>query len=75
VQAESATYARIERSWKAGEMVTLNMPVNIRLIEDHPRIEGVRHQVAIQRGPVVYCLETPDLPEGTTPGPGGMLEE
>ena len=39
--------------------------MEIKLIEGHPRIEEVRNQVAIKRGPVVYCLESPDLPEGT----------
>jgi uncharacterized protein len=35
-----------------------------QLIEAHPLVEEVQHQVAIQRGPVVYCLESADLPEG-----------
>ncbi len=38
------------------------MPV--RLIEANPLVEETRNQVAIQRGPIVYCLESPDLPEG-----------
>jgi uncharacterized protein len=41
------------------------MPMDIKLLEGHPRIEEVRNQVAIKRGPVVYCIESPDLPEGT----------
>ncbi len=65
VEAEPGTYARIERPWKAGDVVALNMPMDIKLIEGHPRIEEVRNQVAIKRGPVVYCVESPDLPEGT----------
>ena len=39
--------------------------MEIKLMEGHPRIEEVRNQVAIKRGPVVYCVESPDLPEGT----------
>jgi DUF1680 family protein len=65
VEAEPGTYARIERRWKANDVVTLDMPMDIKLIEGHPRIEEVRNQVAIKRGPVVYCVESPDLPEGT----------
>ena len=38
--------------------------MDVKLLEGHPRIEEVRNQVAIKRGPVVYCVETPDLPEG-----------
>jgi DUF1680 family protein len=33
-----------------------------RLIEANPFVEETRNQVAIQRGPLVYCLESPDLP-------------
>ena len=39
--------------------------MDVKLLEGHPRIEEVRNQVAIKRGPVVYCVASPDLPEGT----------
>jgi hypothetical protein len=35
-----------------------------RMIEANPLVEETRHQVAIQRGPIVYCLESTDLPDG-----------
>ena len=35
-----------------------------RLMEANPLVEEDANQVAIQRGPVVYCLESPDLPPG-----------
>ena len=54
----------IERQWVAGDVIALDMPMEITLVEGHPRIEEVRNQVAIKRGPVVYCVETPDLPDG-----------
>lgn len=60
------TFAEIEREWSPGDVVTLNMPMEATFIEGHPRIEEVRNQVAIKRGPLVYCIETPDLPEGTS---------
>lgn len=59
-------YAKINRQWKAGDVVQLDMPMQVSLIEGHPRIEEVRNQVAIKRGPVVYCIESPDLPEGVS---------
>jgi DUF1680 family protein len=65
VEAEPGTYAKIERRWKTGDVVELDIPMDIRLIEGHPRIEEIRNQVAIKRGPVVYCVESPDLPENT----------
>jgi len=63
VEAAPGAYARIERRWKAGDIVALDIPMDIKLLEGHPRIEEVRNQVAIKRGPVVYCVESPDLPE------------
>jgi hypothetical protein len=37
--------------------------VKARLIEAHPLLEETRNQVAIRRGPVIYCLESFDIPE------------
>ena len=61
----AASYAIIKRQWKAGDVIRIDMPMNIQLIEGHPRIEEVRNQVSIKRGPVVYCVESPDLPGNT----------
>ncbi|TMU57711.1 glycoside hydrolase family 127 protein [Flagellimonas algicola] len=61
----AGNFFRYERSWKTGDIIYLNMPLEAKLIEGHPRIEEVRNQVAVKRGPVVYALESPDLPEGT----------
>lgn len=60
------TFATLNRNWKAGDTIVLDMPMEISLIEGHNRIEEVRNQVAVKRGPIVYCIETPDLPEGTS---------
>lgn len=59
------SFAKIERKWSAGDVISLNMPMAPKFIEGHPRIEEVRNQVAVKRGPIVYTLETPDLPKGT----------
>ncbi|WP_109619378.1 glycoside hydrolase family 127 protein [Sediminitomix flava] len=66
VAIESGSFARIERKWKKGDVVTIDFPMDITLVEGHSRIEEVRNQVAIKRGPVVYCVESPDLPENTS---------
>lgn len=60
------TYALINRVWKKGDVISLDMPMNVQLMEGNPLIEEVRNQVAIKRGPVVYCLESPDLPKETS---------
>ncbi len=62
VPALPGTYAEITRRWKKGDVVELELPMPARLIEANPLVEETRNQVAIQRGPVVYCLESSDLP-------------
>ena len=66
VEVKEGAYAKLERQWQTGDIITLNMPMPIHLIEGHPRIEEVRNQVALKRGPVVYCIESPDLPENAS---------
>ena len=39
----------------------LDLPLDVRLVIGHPQIEETRNQVAVVRGPVVYCLESIDL--------------
>ncbi|MGQ1910854.1 glycoside hydrolase family 127 protein [Marinifilum sp. RC60d5] len=58
-------FATITRKWKKGDVISLDMPMEITMVEGHTRIEEVRNQVAIKRGPIVYCIESADLPEGT----------
>jgi DUF1680 family protein len=61
---EPGEYAAVRRAWSAGDVVELQLPMPVRLLQAHPLVEELRNQVAVQRGPVVYCLESPDLPEG-----------
>ncbi len=59
-----ATYFEIRRAWKPGDFVDLDLPMSARLMEANPLVEEDLNQVAVQRGPIVYCLESPDLPLG-----------
>lgn len=54
-------YASVKRTWATDDRVDLNLPLRSRLIQAHPLVEEARNQVAIQRGPLVYCLESVDL--------------
>ncbi|GAA4433557.1 glycoside hydrolase family 127 protein [Georgenia halophila] len=58
------TYTTLEREWSAGDIVELVLPMPVRLLRGHRLAEEVSNQVAVVRGPVVYCLESPDLPDG-----------
>ncbi|WP_443947334.1 glycoside hydrolase family 127 protein [Pedobacter sp. AW1-32] len=56
------SYAEINRKWKAGDFIELDLPMEATLIEANPLVEENRNQIAVKRGPVVYCLESTDLP-------------
>jgi DUF1680 family protein len=57
-------YLDLTRVWRDGDTVSLTLPMPPRLTLAHPAADAVRGQVAIERGPVVYCLESPDQPDG-----------
>lgn len=63
---EAGTYAPLQRRWQAGDTVRLDLPMRVRLLEGHPRVEATRNHVAVHRGPLLYCLESPDLPAGVS---------
>jgi DUF1680 family protein len=56
-------YAAIGRSWTAGDVIELDLPMKVRLMEGNPHVEETCNHVAVMRGPVLYCLESIDLPE------------
>ncbi len=58
----SGTYVKVNRQWKSGDKVELVLPMKAELIETNPLVEETRNQVAVKRGPVVYCMESNDLP-------------
>jgi DUF1680 family protein len=64
VAVRPGEYCEIRRAWSAGDTVEIEFPMAPRLVEANPFVEEAQNQVAIQRGPVVYCLESADLPDG-----------
>jgi len=56
----SKGYARIERKWSDGDQVELDLAMPVRRVRANPLVEADRGRVALQRGPVVYCLEGVD---------------
>ena len=54
-------YAVITRNWKQGDVIAFNMEMRTKLVEANPLVEEARGQVAVQRGPIIYCVESQDL--------------
>jgi DUF1680 family protein len=57
-------WLRLKREWKPGDRVVLELDLEPRLTRADPRVDAVRGCVAIERGPLVYCLEQADHPGG-----------
>ncbi len=56
-------FVRIERKWNKGDSLELSLPMPVRRVVAHPDIKADRCRVALQRGPIVFCLEWPDNDE------------
>ncbi|NIM94834.1 MAG: glycoside hydrolase family 127 protein [Anaerolineales bacterium] len=55
-------YAQITRDWKKGDVVQLELPMPVRMMESHPYVLENSGKVAIMRGPILYCVEGVDHP-------------
>ena len=53
-------YLPIKRHWKAGDKVTLELPMPVRYSVAHELVKADSNRVCITRGPLVYCAEQPD---------------
>lgn len=53
-------YASIRREWRSGDTVSLQLEMPVQRVKADDRVEADRGRVAFMRGPVVYCVETPD---------------
>ena len=62
--ATPGTYATIDQPWEAGDVIELDLPMPVRLMEANPKVGKLRNMVAVMRGPLVYCLELPKAEGG-----------
>lgn len=53
-------YGRLLRKWQVGDVVELELPMPVQRIKAHPKVQADIGRVALQRGPLVYCLEATD---------------
>ncbi len=58
-------YVALQRSWKKGDVILWAFEMPVELLESNPLVEENRNQVAVKRGPIVYCAESNDMPANT----------
>jgi uncharacterized protein len=62
--ATPGAYLPLHRRWSPGDVIQLKFDVQPQVIEANPRVADDTGRVAIQRGPLIYCLEEIDQPSG-----------
>ena len=60
--AKAGEYVKLERSWKAGDKAVLVLDMKPTLVAGRDLVADEKGKLALMRGPVVYCLESPDNP-------------
>src|ERR1700685_4676715 len=64
--AKPGEYLPIHRNWSPGDVIKLAIEVMPQVIEANPRVADDTGRIAIQRGPLIYCLEEIDQPAGVS---------
>lgn len=58
-------YATLLNHWKAGDVVEINFPMEVRRIKANEQVIDDKGKLAIERGPIMYCLEGKDQADST----------
>jgi DUF1680 family protein len=57
-------YVTLDRLWKNGDVIEVELPIETRWIKADGRVRANRGRMAVERGPLVYCVEGHDVPDG-----------
>ena len=63
--AVTGSSAGVHRAFRTGDTLVLDLPMAPRVTWPHPSIDAIRGTVAVERGPLVLCLESTDLAAGS----------
>jgi hypothetical protein len=61
---EETGYISLDRQWKDGDVVDVELPIETRWVVADERVRENRGRMAVERGPIVYCVESPDVESG-----------
>ena len=53
-------YALLKGNWSKGDVIELQLPMEVRQVVSHPNVEANLGKIAVERGPLVYCAEGTD---------------
>ena len=62
---ENTDYVTFDRKWKAGDVIDIDFPMDVRRIMANDNAEDLRGKVCLERGPIVYCIEGGNQVGGT----------
>ena len=62
---ENTGYITLDRKWKAGDVIDIDFPMDVRRIVANDNAEDLRGRVCLERGPIVYCIEGGSQAGGT----------
>ncbi|HVQ43039.1 MAG TPA: beta-L-arabinofuranosidase domain-containing protein, partial [Vicinamibacterales bacterium] len=57
-------YVSLDRVWKNGDVIELDLPITPRRVVADARVKDAGNRVCVERGPIVYCAEWPDVDSG-----------
>lgn len=61
---DASGYVPVQRRWRNGDVIEVDLPIEVRTVEADSRVRENRGRFAVERGPIVYCCEWPDTPHG-----------
>jgi uncharacterized protein len=57
---EELGYAIIEREWRKGDKISFELPMEVKRVTARSEVKAANNRVALQRGPIIYCVEGTD---------------
>ena len=55
-------YVTVQRTWQPGDVIDLSLEMPVQTVWAHPAVRQMQGRLAVQRGPIVYCVEGVDQP-------------
>ncbi len=66
VATNPGSIASISRVWRSGDTIEIDMNITVQFLAAHPLVEECSGQIAVRRGPLVYCVESNDIEDGSS---------